>query len=212
MKKKITYKDLNRKQKISHIWEYYKGYIIGSIAVILVAGSIGSAMLRPRPVQHAADLIVTGKMIYDEEQLEITAQKMEEAINGGVEVMANDWEANDMITSTNEQTLSLRFKAKECDVLAIAGGRHQRFLNIEDFDPFYMLDTIPELEKLLEENEEHLIKGISKADGKEHVFGIRTDVFKNLEGIELGETYSVSILSSQKDLDAAVALVKYILE
>lgn len=207
-----TFKDLSRQKKIEHIWEYYKWHIIGSIIGIVTLTSLITTMLRPRPPVYPVNMIVSGKMIYNEDAFEEDLKPFKETLGTDIYLMPGDWDSQNQTTMVNNQMLMLKFQVREGDVLAISPARHEGFMAIEDFDTFAMLDELPGLEGTLEAYKDQLVTGISREDGKEHVFGIRTQKINDLESVDLKEEYIVSIITQPKDMEAAINLVNYILK
>lgn len=207
-----TFKDLNTKKKIEHIWEYYKGHIIGTIIAVIIIISIITTVTRPKPPIYPVNMIVTGKMVVDEVAMEPSLQKLRETMGADLYFMPCDWSTISQSTMVNDQTLMVKFQVGEGDVVAAAEDRHEKFLNIQDFDAFAMLDEMPEFDALLEQYKDQLVTGISKEDGKEHVFGIRISELNGVEGVRLAEDVILSIITQPKDRDAAIKLVTYMLQ
>lgn len=207
----MTFKELDNKKKMEHIWEYYRWHIIGGIIGIVLLVSLIATMLKPKPPVFAADLIITGKMVVDETKLEETQANFHETMNVGVMTMINDWGKIDQMTMANEQLLMLKFQVKECDVLATSLLKYEKFMAIEDFEAFAALDAIPELQPILEQHQDALIKGVGE-DGKEHVYGIQTDTLNGVEGVELKEDYIIAMITQPKDETAAVNLITHLLQ
>lgn len=212
MENKITFKSLTGKKKVEHIWEYYRFHIIGSIIGIILIGSLVYTVTKPKPVPNDVDLVVSGLLTYDQEQMEVTEQVFKEQFNAGIELLPTDWSANSGSAATTEQVLMLRFQVRECDVIAVPQERHERFLTQPDFNMFLALDSVPELEPLIAKHKDKLITGISKEDGKEYVYGIKVDEMKHLEGVALGEDYILSIISVPKNQEQATQLLTYLME
>lgn len=206
-----TYKDLTKKQKVEHIWEYYRWHIIGTIVGTILVVSLLTTMFGPRPPANAVDLVVSGRMALDSDTLDAFNESFYEGFEAGVTTIACDWSATDMVSATNEQLLALKFQVQECDILAISPIRHEGYMNIEDFEALAPLDEIPELSDILVKYADSLITKVN-TEGEEHVYGVQVPMLNHIEGIVLGEEVVVSLLSYTKDQEKAIQVMKYILE
>jgi hypothetical protein len=69
-KRLIDYKDLNRKDKIDHIWEYYKIHIIGSIIGLLIVFWLLNHYIFNPPADIVLDMSIFTYSMNDETRIE----------------------------------------------------------------------------------------------------------------------------------------------
>lgn len=212
MENKITFKSLNKKQKLEHIWEYYRFHILGTLIGVILLTSLVQTIVTGKRNQYDVNVVVSGKLSYDEKIVDQTKEEWLQKFNADLELLAMDWDVNNMSRAVNEQVLMLRMQARECDILALSPMRHEGFLTQLDYDLFLPLDTEPKLQQLLKNNEDKLIKSKSKEDGRTYVYGIEVDGVGNIPGVQVGESFIFSIISVPKNKDAAVELLMYLLQ
>lgn len=209
---KEAFRAMDTKTKIDYIWEYYKAHIIGAVVVVGLVIYLIIQMTKPPLPTYSAELVVGGKLDIAYDVIEQTKLELDATMDFGVTEILEDWSMVSPSTMMNDQLMVLKLKTKECDVLAVPSIKYQNYLNIEDYDAFMPLEEIPELSEVLVRYEDSLMKSKSTVDGKEHVYGIQVESLANLEGITLAEPLIVSMVKPPKDVDAAIALMQYILE
>ncbi|MGL4738277.1 MAG: hypothetical protein ACRCW2_12580 [Cellulosilyticaceae bacterium] len=205
------FKEMNGKQKIEYIWTYYRWHIVGVLAAIFIVGEIYRIATTPRP-EYKIHTVISGKLANDPAKQEADIDMFYEKFGSDLYFMQTDWSAPGQATMSSEQLLNLKMQVREIDVLAISDVRHQIFMQIDRFDPFVKLDTIPELAPILEKYKDQLVTGKSRVDGKEYVYGIKVNTLNGLPSIALGEAMVVSLIDPPKDMEACIEVLEYLLK
>ncbi len=209
---KQKFEELDKDKKIEYIWDYYKGHIFGGIFGIAAIAYIIYFVNRPAPPVYSADAVVAGIIqVVDHKELEASQLAMQEAVDGGIRPMPTDWESMDQTAAINNQLMLVKIQTKECDVMIVPEFKHKGYLTAEDYELFHKLDEIPELEEVLELYSDQLVVGTTPLDDEEHVYGIRVNELQNVDGLLIGEELVMSLLNPPKDMEAGIALMKYLL-
>lgn len=214
----MRFEEMNKKQKVNHIWEYYRYHILAVIIGVVVIGSLAKTILFPPP-PNDVDIMFAGQMYIDASANEIKEQLQEE-YNAGIDFSNVNWEGDAEISSLMFQKIPLMITTDELDVMAIATAKYEHFATIYGEDMFTPLEEIPELSDVLEKYKDSLYicdKTVDEEgnliDMEPHVYGIKTDKFSsNLSCILASEEMIVGLNPEPKDFDKAVSMLKYILE
>ncbi len=214
----MRFEEMNKKQKINHIWEYYRYHILAVIIGTVVIGSLAKTILFPEP-PNAVDVMFAGQMYIDINANEIKEQ-MKEEFGAGIDFSNVNWEEDAEIASIMFQKIPLMITTDELDVMAIATAQYENFATIYGEDMFMPLEDIPELSDVLEKYQDSLYicdKTVDDEgnliDAEPHVYGIKTDTFSSeLSCIVSSEEMIIGLNREPKDLDKAVSMLKYILE
>ena len=212
----IGFKEMDKKQKVRHIWTYYRYHILSVILAVLVIGGWISSFIFPEEAS-AADVIVCGQMhVSSVEQEEKEA--FDENYNIGVNLRPLNWEKD--IESANAMLQNIPFKVSidELDIVALPTSIYERFVMTYGEDMFMPLENVEELKGILAQNQDKLYSCNKKYDDDgneieavEHIYGIRTSHFPGLESIEECEEMVIGITINLRDKNAAIAMYKYIL-
>ncbi|MGL4345586.1 MAG: hypothetical protein ACRCTE_10335 [Cellulosilyticaceae bacterium] len=208
---KQKFQAMDRKQKIEYIWEYYRWHIVATLVAIFAVAEIFRIATLPKP-DFKIHTVVAGQVALDPDQQEKDQATFYEMFGSDLQFIPVDWEAGGQATLSAEQLLNLKIQVRELDVMVLADARHKIFLQIDRFDPFVKLDEIPELAPLLEKYQDQLVKGNSRIDGKEHVFGIKVREVNGLPGTVLGEEFVISLVEPPKDMETAIKVIEYLLQ
>lgn len=204
------FKEMNTKQKVGYIWEYYRYAILGTIIGIFLVSQIVTTMLKPKD-NFDAHVVVTSKMVIDSAKMEEEEQFFKENFNTDLYYLPADWSQMDSQMVLNDQLMMLKIQVREVDIFAMSEDRYSKYMEIEGFDPFLALDEVPEMAPLLEQYKDSLLTATSLEDGKEHVYGIKVDKLEHLEGGITSEPLVISLISVPKNIDKAVEIIDYLI-
>lgn len=214
------FQKLTNKEKIEHIWEYYRYYILGSIIGIYAIYSMAMSIFGPKPPEPLVNVVIMGLYREDRDQIDEFKKGMEELFiqdedeegKVGLNMFQVDWDAATPMDVAMEQKLVLMFQAREMDVMIIQESKFNSFLaNVEEamYEP---LEGQPELMSLLDENPDKLVMKKLPGDSKEKIYGIHTKDNKKLQALGIGEGYIISIPIVSENKDNAFKIVKWLLE
>lgn len=209
---KEKFMEMNTKQKVEYIWEYYRWHIVGVIVGIFAIWQVFVIINKPPEPVYSTDIIVSGLISMDDEKSEQTLDKFRTEFDTNIQFMPANWKVMDQSTMSTETLLALKIAVKEVDMFILAEEKFDKYQLIEGYDAMLPLDTIPELEGILEKYQDRLISFTSKDDGKEHVFGIKVDSLDKIEGLALGEELVISILGQPKNLESTIQVLTYLLK
>ncbi|MDA3732233.1 hypothetical protein PBV87_12130 [Niameybacter massiliensis] len=204
------FKEMNTKQKVGYIWEYYRYAILGTIIGIFLVSQIVTTMLKPKD-NFDAHVVVTSKMVIDSAKMEEEEQFFKENFNTDLYYLPADWSQMDSQMVLNDQLMMLKIQVREVDIFAMSEDRYSKYMEIEGFDPFLALDEVPEMAPLLEQYKDSLLTATSLEDGKEHVYGIKVDKLEHLEGGITAEPLVISLISVPKNINKAVEIIDYLI-
>lgn len=205
------FKEMDRKQKFEYIWTYYRWHMVGVLALVFIISEVYRIATLPQ-LDYKIHTVISGKLANDPAKQEADVDMFYEKFGSDLYFMQTDWSASGQSTLSSEQILNLKMQVREVDVLAISDVRHQIFMQIDRFDPFVKLDTIPELAPILEKYKDRLVTGKSRENGKEYVFGIKVNELNGLPSIMLGEEMVVSLINPPKDMEACIEVLEYLLQ
>ncbi len=205
------YKDLSTTKKIEHIWEYYRWHIAGTIVGAVALVTVGMTVLAPKAPKPAVDLLVSGRMLIDEEVFSGSQQALRTQYDATIYTLPCNWAEMDQQTAMSAQVLIAKLNAKECDVMAMAVPKFESFLEEGNADAFYPLDTVTSLEPLLEKYAEDLVT-YETPDGANHVYGIKVDAMNEMEGMTLLEDYIIGMLVEPKNPEAGIEVIEALLK
>ena len=137
----MKFEEMNKKQKIAHIWDYYRYHILAVIIAIAVLGALGKTILFPEP-PDAVDIMFAGQMYVDETSTQLVDQFKEE-YPAGLDLTNVNWESDPQISSIMFQKIPLLLTTNELDVMGIATKTGERFAQIYWEDMFMPLEDIP---------------------------------------------------------------------
>lgn len=209
---KEKFSELSTKKKTEYIWDYYKWHIIGGILAIFAVVEIVKIATAPPAPKYDTHVVVAGKVSMEDEKVESLEQQLNEKFNADIQVMGVDWQNMSQGTIAYDQKLMVMTSVRELDMYLVSRLKYDTFMNVEDFDPFIGLDTIPEFKTLLEENKDQLILKKSAETGEEHVYGIRMNAIKGIPELKVGEELVFALVNPPKDMQKAIEVAKYLLQ
>lgn len=212
----ITFKEMTRKEKIKHIWEYYRWHILGSIIAVFMVGSIGKAILFPEPPDEV-DIVVTAQMYVNQDYSDV-ADQFKEEFKTGLDLTNVNWD-DAQTAMVMLQKVPLMITTNEIDIIGASVEQYMKFVQAYGQDMFIPLENIPELQDLLERYQDALVtcdfitdEEGQKVPTEEHVYGIRVEKLSNIPCVEANEPLIIGLTSKVKDLDKTITMLKYILE
>ncbi len=212
-----SFKELDKKEKVKFIWEYYRWIILSVIIGIVVITQLVAAMLTPKEVNDV-DILIAAKLGYDETQPQVVSE-YKENFNTGLDLTAIDWENMNQMDMVMLEKIPLLVTAKELDVLGLSGEAFESYVRQLGPDMFIPLDTLPEFEDLLEKYKDRAVISGYELDEDEqliriddHVYGIRSTKFKNIPCIVENEEVILGVTASVKDLEKTAQVLDYLLE
>ena len=212
------FKALTKKEKVEHIWEYYRLHIIGTMAGVFFVVSILMTIFGPKPPEPAADLVIVGGYVGHEEKVDQFKSDIEDIIDQGeegkvnVNIMTVNWEEQSEVTMAMEQKLMLMFQTRELDVLILEKEKFDIYVNNLDSTLCQPLESIPELAQILEDNQESLVRRKFRDDDTEKIYGISVKDNIKLKEIGLQDDFIVVIPIVAKNTENAVEVVKWLYE
>lgn len=214
----ISFKEMDKKQKVMHIWEYYRYHILSGIIAIFVTISLAKTIFFPAP-PNDVDIMLAGK-IYLEDTYTAVADEFKEKYKTGLDLTSVNWEEDPQIAGVMYQKIPLMLSTKEVDIVGISTSTYERFAEMYGEDMFMPMENIPELSSLLEKYEDHLYVSEKRVDEEgnkidaeqKHVLGIKVEKFNNIPCLGANEEMIVGLNTGAKDLEKTINMLKYILE
>ena len=212
------FKALTKKQKIEHIWEYYRFHIIGTILGIIFLTNLLVTIFSPRPPAPAANVVIIGKVWHDDEKIASLTSKMEHIIgydeDERVEInfFPVNWEEQSQLTMGMEQKLMVMLYSKEIDVYGLEKERFFSYVKNLEETMFESLEDIPALASILEENKDKLAKVSFGEEEEEKVYGIFINDNIKFKDMGLGEDFLITIPIVSENKDNAVKVIQWLYE
>lgn len=210
------FKELTKKEKIEHIWEYYKLHIIGGGLAIFMLSSLLFQIFSPQPPEAAVNLVIMGLYNHDDEKLDAFKEEIENIIDNGesgkveVDTFQVDWSVASPMEVAMNQKLVLMFQAQEIDVMIIEEGKYNDYIsNIED-NIYESLDDKEDLKNIIQDNEDALVKRKLEGSTNEQVYGLYAKDNIKLQGIGLTDNYVVSIPVIAKNKENAIKTLEWL--
>lgn len=212
----ISFKEMNKKQKVKHIWTYYRYHILASIIALIVVGSLGKSIFFPKPA-NLVEVIISGPLYLNDEQYTVS-DKFESDYRIGLSVTSLNWESGDQMVTAMYQKIPALLTAKSLDILALPVSQYEEFTKIHGENMFVPLENVPELSKVLEEQADNLFtydKGIDEEgntiDAQEHIYGIKVQSFPTISCIDYNEEMVIGLTSTMKDRERSIKVFEYLL-
>jgi len=212
----ITFEEMNKKEKVKHIWEYYRWHILATIIAVVMIFSLGKTMLFPQPPDEV-DIVIVAQMYTNADYDKVTEQFKNE-FKTGLDLTNINWQ-DSQTSVVMLQKIPLMITTDEMDIFGASSDAYENFMQIYGEDMFMPLEDIPALSELLKKYKDSLVtcnyvsdENGNKVATEEHVYGIRVDKLSNVPCIEANEEIIVGLTSKVKDLDKAVVMLEYILE
>ncbi len=213
-----TFKELNFKEKVAHIWEYYRWYILSVIIGVVMLSSILVSVFTPQEL-HDVDILIAGKLNYDETQPEVV-ESYKEMFNADLGLSNMNWEAQmGQMEMAMLQKIPLLVRTNELDILGLEPTTFQSYTRQLGVDLLIPLETVPEFKELLEKYEDRLMSYNEKynedqqlEEVEEHIYGIRVSEFANIPCITANEEMIIGVTVNVKDINKTVKVLEYLLE
>ncbi len=213
-----TFKELNFKEKVAHIWEYYRWYILSVIIGVTMLSSILVTAFTPEEL-HDVDIVIAGKLNYDETQPQVI-ESYKEMFNADLGLSIVNWgEQMGQMEMTMLQKIPLLVRTNELDILGLEPITFQSYTRQLGVDLLLPLETLPEFKELLAKYEDRLMSYNEKynedqqlEEVEEHIYGIRVSKFANIPCITENEEIIIGVTVNVKDINKTVKVLEYLLE
>jgi hypothetical protein len=209
----VDLKSMSKKKKAEYIWDYYKLYIIGVIAIICVVGSLIHSQLTK--VDYVFNLTVIGNVVDVNKKNDLENKITSIVVNDGairkqaiVDIIppASSNNPADIMPVEYMQRFMAMLSVGELDIVIMDKNI---FETLAQQDILLRLDNTPSLNLASIKNEKLEARA---GDNKMAVYAI------NAEGIEIlkdmgydTENKVISIISSTKQQDNGVLVLKWLL-
>lgn len=212
----VTFKEMNRKQKFEHIWDYYRYYILATIVSIIVAICLGKSLLFP-PEENKVDVMVCGPIYLDGTQQEVTEDFLEK-YQTGINLMSMNWE-NDLQTSNMMiQKIPLMVTVGSLEIIVLPVEQYKYFTKVYGTNMFTPLEEVPQLQEVLQARKDKLFvqnKGVddkgNEIEAEEHIYGIQVEQIANIPCIEQNPELVIGLSSVLRDENKALSMYQYLL-
>ena len=212
------FQKLTKKEKVEHIWEYYRFHILGGTLGVIMLSSLLFQIFGPQPPAPAASIVIMGVYVHDDEANANFEKEIENIIdngeNGKVEVnmFQANWDAASPMDLAMNQKFMLMFQAKEIDVMIVGEQQYDSYIiNVQE-SIYESLDDKAELAEVLEKNKDKLVKRKLEGDIKEKIYGLYAKDNIKLKSIGLEDDYVVSIPRISDNKENALKTIKWLYE
>ena len=213
-----SFKELNFKEKVAHIWEYYRWYILSVIIGVAMLSSMLVSTLTPEAV-HDVDIVIAGKLNYDETQPQVV-ESYKEMFNADLGLSIVNWgEQMGQMEMIMLQKIPLLVRTNELDILGLEPTTFQSYTRQLGVDLLLPLETVPEFKELLAKYKDRLMSYNEKynedqqlEEVEEHIYGIRVSKFANIPCITENEEIIIGVTVNVKDINKTVKVLEYLLE
>lgn len=212
------FQKLTRKEKVEHIWEYYRYHIIGGAFAIFILGSLLVQIFGPQPPEPLASVVVMGTYVHDIDKVDHLKEEMQNIIKNeedrpvDLDMYQVNWDSTSPMDVAMNQKLMLMFQAQEIDVLIVEEAKFDSYImNVEE-GIYESLEDQPELKETLEANQENIVKRKLKGDTKEKVYGLYSKNNKKLQDVGLKEDFVISVPVVSDKKENAFKVIKWLYE
>ncbi|WP_058484849.1 hypothetical protein [Defluviitalea phaphyphila] len=196
----LKYKDLNKKKKIEYIFYYYKWHIIVSILLIAFGINIVNNIIHGDEKNPLFTISLQGiSTKYEEisaweEDISARIKKLEKDKNKTVRVdfYYIDMKNQDEYSMANIKKFIALSITGDLDIVCLDEDFFMSQVNNKAYIP---LDTISELDLILDKNKDILVKLKAEGDTKERVYGIRADNINIFQNIDYDTTNKILAIS-----------------
>lgn len=209
------FKEMNKLEKIKHIWVYYRYHILAGIIACFVAGNIIRLMFWPQP-ENVVDVMICGPMYLGDNEFEVY-DEFKEKYQAGLSLDCLNWDVDIQRAQVMQQKLPLMVTAKSLEIVAMPEKNYESFVKAYGVDMFMPLEEVPELSVLLEKQKDHLYTCDLAYDDKgndikaeEHVYGIRVSKFNGIDSIEYNEEMVIGVIATLRDRHKALCMYQYL--
>lgn len=209
---------LTKKEKVEHIWEYYRYHILGGAFTLFLIVSLAIQIFGPQPPEPAVSVVVMGVYAQDADKIQALKEDLENIIdngeNGPVELyMAQvDWNSTSPMDVAMNQKLMLMFQAQEIDVMIVEEDKFNTYIVNVDEPIYESFEGKPDISELLEANPEILVKRKLKGDTQEKTYGLYSKGNAKLASIGLGDDFVVSVPIISPKKENAFKVIKWLYE
>lgn len=210
----ISFQEMNKKQKVNHIWTYYRYHILTAIISCIVVFTLGKTILFPPPADDVG-VMVCGPMYTNETQTQVI-DDFKNNFNTGLNITPLSWEGDTEIASVMLEKIPLMVSVGELEILALPEEQFERFAKIYGKDMFTALDEVPELDDVLNEYadaiytcEKTLDSEGNEIDAEKHTYGIKVKAFPNLTCIDESAEMVVGLTGKMRNKEKAYQMYKY---
>ncbi len=212
------FQKLTRKEKVEHIWEYYRYHILGGAFTVFIVASLLIQVFGPQPPEPVVSVVVMGVYVNDMDKIEAFKAEIEDIIdngeNGPVELnmFQVNWESTSPMDVAMNQKLMLMFQAQEIDVMIVEKEKFNSYIvNVEEgiYEPF---EGVEEIRETLEANEENLVKRKLKGDTERRVYGLYSKGNEKLQKVGLGDDFVISVPIVSDKKENAFKVIKWLYE
>jgi len=212
----ISFKEMNKKQKVKHIWTYYRYHILATVIGIFVAFSLGKTIFFPQ-ADDKVDVVICGPMYLDENQYEFVDAFRKE-YKTGLDLTSVSWEEDSQLSMALLEKIPLLITTKTLDILALPEDQYTDFARKFGEDAFIALEKVPELKDVLEAHEDQLFiydKGIdeegNETQAEKHVYGIKVEGFPTISCIKESTPMVIGVVSTMRDKQKTLDMYEYLL-
>lgn len=214
----ISFKEMDKKHKVMHIWEYYRYHILATIVTVCVVGALIKTIFFPAPPDDV-DIMFAGQMYVDETYSDVM-EDFKTNYKTGLDLTSINWEADGETASIMYQKIPLMMSTQELDIMAISNDTFDHFATIYGENMFMPLEDVPEVSDLLEKYKDNLYVCDKTVDDDgntidaetSHVYGIKVEKFNNIPCLAANEEMIVGLNPNAKDFEKTINMLKYILE
>ena len=212
----ISFKEMNKKQKVKHIWTYYRYHILATIIAVFVVVSLGKAILFPQ-ADNKVEVVICGPLYLDNNQYEFV-DAFRSKYKTGLDLNSVSWEEDSQLSLALLQKIPVLITTKSLDILALPEEQYADFARKYGEDAFIALEKVPELEDVLEKYEDQLFvydKGIdeegNEVNAESHVYGIKVDSFPTIDCIKESTPMVIGVVSTMRDKQKTLDMYEYLL-
>lgn len=190
---KAKFQEMERKQKVEYIWEYYKLHIIFSVVGLIILGSLLNTWFINPPPKTAVHVVFMGTGISSD-----GAEKLEEELNplivtkemGNKKVFVSTYYMTSGGTGDPQLDMATQTKflanisANELDILVVDEGQFKDLATSQQ--TLMPLDQILPADMLVQ-LEDKLIRLKSAEDTEEQIYGIDVTDNEKVASVAVGE-------------------------
>jgi hypothetical protein len=206
---KEKFQEMNKKQKMEYIGEYYKWHILGVMVLIAVAVSLIKTMTAPPEPVHSLNIAVAGKFSADEQILADVQQAFINELDVKLDWQMIDWEYDVSMAVAIDTKLMAMASVGELQGYLISETKFNAYQNSGNLaNMFYPLDEIESLNDFFATYDEKKLITDLDENGIQHIYGIKADTVNGLENVVFGETFVYTLFANQENEEVASALTQ----
>lgn len=209
------FEELNFKEKLEFIREYYLWYIVATLIGVFVLGSFLFSAFSPKET-YPVNALVAGAINYDESVEEVDTF-YKENFQTDLSLSILDFENFGELENAMLQKISIMVQTRDLDIFAMSSEVFEVYASQRG--TLAALDEIPELAGLLEKYEDRLVTWDQKftdtnelVDVEEHVYGIKVSNFPNIPCITMDDDLIITVTGVVDDMPNTIETLEHILE